>query len=168
MLFHVEMTVNLPDMDVGRVEKLETRKSWTGWRSAVVSNSQATSRISVRPARDRTPDPLIKSSLSDHTTSAYLYLSRIKSRLDRYGDPTGLLIAKPNAMILSATLPRGPKLSREDQLNSTRLFMRELNRFGITSVVDAGGGIQNYPVLLKRLRVSQVCCPVQRRLCDSQ
>jgi predicted amidohydrolase YtcJ len=66
-------------------------------------------------------------------------------QLDRHGNPTGLLIAKPNAMILYATLVKGPKLSREDQMNSTRLFMRELNRFGITSVVDAGGGFQNYP-----------------------
>ncbi len=64
---------------------------------------------------------------------------------DRHGNPTGLLIAKPNATILYATLAKGPKLSREDQINSTRLFMRELNRFGITSVVDAGGGFQNYP-----------------------
>ena len=66
-------------------------------------------------------------------------------QLDRHGNPAGLLIAKPNATILYATLARGPKLAREDQLNSTRLFMRELNRFGITSVVDAGGGYQNYP-----------------------
>jgi predicted amidohydrolase YtcJ len=64
---------------------------------------------------------------------------------DRHGDPTGLLIAKPNATILYATLAKGPKLAHEDQVNSTRLFMRELNRFGITSVVDAGGGFQNYP-----------------------
>src|ERR1700730_1514486 len=64
---------------------------------------------------------------------------------DRQGNPTGLLIAKPSAMILYATLAKGPKLSREDRLNSTRLFMRELNRFGITSAVDAGGGFQNYP-----------------------
>jgi predicted amidohydrolase YtcJ len=35
---------------------------------------------------------------------------------DRHGNPTGLLIAKPNAMILYATLAKGPKLSREDQL----------------------------------------------------
>ena len=41
--------------------------------------------------------------------------------------------------------PIGPKLSREDQLNSSRLVFRELNRFGITSVIDAGGGFQNYP-----------------------
>ena len=31
------------------------------------------------------------------------------------------------------------------QLNSTRHFMRELNRLGVTSVIDAGGGSQNYP-----------------------
>ncbi len=64
---------------------------------------------------------------------------------DKNGNPTGLLIAKPNANILYSTLAKGPKLSREDQTNSTRLFMRELNRFGITSAIDAGGGFQNYP-----------------------
>ena len=30
-------------------------------------------------------------------------------------------------------------------MNSSRHFMRELNRLGITSVIDAGGGFQNYP-----------------------
>ena len=64
---------------------------------------------------------------------------------DSRGNPTGLLIAKPNANILYSTLARGPKLSREEQLNSSRLFFRELNRFGLTSVIDAGGGFQNYP-----------------------
>src|SRR5260370_38815170 len=64
---------------------------------------------------------------------------------DSRGIPTGLLIAKPNANILYCTLARGPKLSREDQLSSSRLFFRELNRFGLTSVIDAGGGFQNYP-----------------------
>src|SRR5580700_1930672 len=64
---------------------------------------------------------------------------------DSRGNPTGLLIAKPNANILYSTLARGPKLSREDQLNSSRLFFRELNRFCLTSVIDAGGGFQNYP-----------------------
>ena len=33
----------------------------------------------------------------------------------------------------------------EDQINSSRHFMRELNRLGVTSVIDAGGGFQNYP-----------------------
>src|SRR5436190_11662595 len=64
---------------------------------------------------------------------------------DKQGNPTGLLIARPNAMILYATLGKGPKLSEEDQMNSTRHFMRELNRFGVTSAIDAGGGFQNYP-----------------------
>ncbi|GGH58958.1 hypothetical protein HNQ91_000531 [Filimonas zeae] len=64
---------------------------------------------------------------------------------DANGEPTGLLIASPNAMILYATLAKGPKLSYDHQLNSTRHFMTELNRFGITSVIDAGGGFQNYP-----------------------
>ncbi|EFE93820.1 amidohydrolase [Serratia odorifera] len=64
---------------------------------------------------------------------------------DRNGNPTGMLIAKPNAMILYATLAKGPKLPLEQQVNSTRQFMRELNRLGLTSAIDAGGGFQNYP-----------------------
>src|SRR5574341_2324032 len=64
---------------------------------------------------------------------------------DDKGNPTGLLIAKPNALILYSTLAKGPKLSHDDQVNSTRQFMRELNRFGVTSAIDAGGGFQNYP-----------------------
>src|SRR4030095_8778540 len=64
---------------------------------------------------------------------------------DARGEPTGMLIAKPNAAILYRTLAQGPKLARDDQRNSTRHFMRELNRFGITSIIDAGGGFQNYP-----------------------
>jgi len=64
---------------------------------------------------------------------------------DAAGNPTGLLLAKPNATILYASLAAGPKLPTEYQINSTRHFMRELNRLGITSVIDAGGGFQNYP-----------------------
>jgi predicted amidohydrolase YtcJ len=61
------------------------------------------------------------------------------------GEPTGLLLAKPNASILYSTLAKGPKLPFEYQLNSTRHFMRELNRLGVTGAIDAGGGFQNYP-----------------------
>src|SRR5258705_10882114 len=64
---------------------------------------------------------------------------------DPKGNPTGLLLAKPNANILYATLARGPKLPFEYQVNSTRHFMRELNRLGVTGAIDAGGGFQNYP-----------------------
>jgi predicted amidohydrolase YtcJ len=61
------------------------------------------------------------------------------------GTPTGLLLARPNAGILYATLAKGPKLPFDYQLNSTRHFMRELNRLGVTGAIDAGGGFQNYP-----------------------
>jgi predicted amidohydrolase YtcJ len=64
---------------------------------------------------------------------------------DANGNPTGLLLAKPNAGILYSTLSKGPKLPFDYQVNSTRHFMRELNRLGITGVIDAGGGFQNYP-----------------------
>jgi predicted amidohydrolase YtcJ len=64
---------------------------------------------------------------------------------DAQGNPTGLLLAQPNATILYATLAKGPKLPQDYQLNSTKHFMRELNSLGVTSVIDAGGGSQNYP-----------------------
>jgi hypothetical protein len=64
---------------------------------------------------------------------------------DSNGNPTGMLIAKPNATILYSTIAQGPTLSLEDQINSSRHYMREMNRLGITSVIDAGGGGQNFP-----------------------
>jgi len=64
---------------------------------------------------------------------------------DKNGNPTGLLIAKPNANILYSTLAKGSKAVTLRPDKFTRLFMRELNRFGLTSVIDAGGGFQNYP-----------------------
>ncbi|MEX3634087.1 amidohydrolase [Paraburkholderia sp. BR14320] len=64
---------------------------------------------------------------------------------DGAGNPTGLLLANPNAAILYATLAKGPKLPAEYQYNSTRHFMRDLNRLGVTGAIDAGGGSQNYP-----------------------
>src|SRR5438874_7524032 len=51
---------------------------------------------------------------------------------DRAGNPTGVLIARPNASLLYATLGKGPKLPDEQQMNSTRQFMRELHRLGPT------------------------------------
>jgi hypothetical protein len=44
---------------------------------------------------------------------------------DRNGYPTALLVSKPNSLILYSTLAKGPKLSLEDQVNSSRLFFRE-------------------------------------------
>lgn len=61
------------------------------------------------------------------------------------GKPTGKLIAKPNAMILYTTLAKTTVLPREQQLNSTIQYYRDLNRLGLTSAIDAGGGGQAYP-----------------------
>jgi hypothetical protein len=64
---------------------------------------------------------------------------------DRSGDPTGAVLARPSPRILLETLAKMPRLSFEDELNSTRQFMTELNRLGVTSFIDAGGGFQSYP-----------------------
>lgn len=64
---------------------------------------------------------------------------------DRFGQPTGLLVAEPNAFILYSTLSKLPELTALEKVNSTKLFMSELNSLGVTSVMDAGGGFQNFP-----------------------
>lgn len=64
---------------------------------------------------------------------------------DASGEPTGLLLADPSALILYSTLNDGPKLNMEQQMLSSRHFMKELNRLGITSSLDCGGGFQNWP-----------------------
>ncbi len=61
------------------------------------------------------------------------------------GTPTGVVMAKPSPRILLEIIAAAPKLDPLDQANSTRQFMRELNRLGVTSAIDAGGGFQFYP-----------------------
>lgn len=61
------------------------------------------------------------------------------------GTPTGVVMAKPSPRILLEIIAAAPKLDPQDQANSTRQFMRELNRLGVTSAIDAGGGFQFYP-----------------------
>jgi len=64
---------------------------------------------------------------------------------DHAGNPTGLLLAAPSAAILYSTLAKGPVLDPAQQEVSTRHFLRELNRFGVTSAIDAAGGFQSFP-----------------------
>lgn len=64
---------------------------------------------------------------------------------DSEGNPTGLLTAEPNAYILYSTLAKLPELNYAEKINSTLQFMTELNRLGVTAVMDAGGGFQNFP-----------------------
>ncbi|MEV5518743.1 amidohydrolase [Streptomyces flaveolus] len=63
----------------------------------------------------------------------------------RDGEPTGMLLAAPSALILYSTLAKAPILDEEHRKTSTRHFLRELNRFGLTSAIDAAGGFQNFP-----------------------
>lgn len=67
------------------------------------------------------------------------------SRIEFTPDGGAILHAEPSPVILYQTVAALPSLSDDDQVNSTLHFYRELNRFGITSVVDPGGGGHDYP-----------------------
>lgn len=64
---------------------------------------------------------------------------------DAEGNPTGLLIADPNPMILYKTIAALPQLSEQEQYNSSLHFYRKLLSLGVTSAVDAGGGGHQFP-----------------------
>ena len=64
---------------------------------------------------------------------------------DYQGHPTGMLLAAPQAGILYGTIAKAPGLGAEQRLNGTRHFLAELNRFGLTSAIDAAGGFQSFP-----------------------
>jgi len=64
---------------------------------------------------------------------------------DKSGNPTGLVTARTTLAGLVSVVLRIPGLSPEQQALSTRHFMRECNRLGLTSVGDHGGSGQFYP-----------------------
>jgi predicted amidohydrolase YtcJ len=64
---------------------------------------------------------------------------------DANGSLTGLMFAKETPKAIYTTLALTTKLTPEERINSSIHFNRELNRFGLTSIVDAGGGGQNFP-----------------------
>jgi len=66
-------------------------------------------------------------------------------RYELTDDGGAILWAEPNPTILYQTIGALPGLSEENQVNSTKHFYRELNRFGLTSVIDAGGGGHIFP-----------------------
>lgn len=79
--------------------------------------------------------------IDEHTKAPHG--SRIE--LGPNGKPTGLLIADPHAGLLYKTIANLPGLSEKDQANSTIQFFYELARFGLTSVIDVGGGGHFFP-----------------------
>jgi predicted amidohydrolase YtcJ len=56
-----------------------------------------------------------------------------------------LLHADPHPIILYEAVGKLPPMSPEQQINSSLHWFRELNRFGLTSAVDAGGGGHAFP-----------------------
>jgi len=64
---------------------------------------------------------------------------------DYAGNPTGFLIAAPSSAVMYDALAKAPVLGQEGKLESTRHFLRELNRLGVTSAVDAAGGSLDFP-----------------------
>jgi len=61
------------------------------------------------------------------------------------GKLTGVLLAEPSPTILYQTIDSLPPLAADEMINSTRQFYSELNRFGMTSGIDAGGGGHKFP-----------------------
>ncbi|GGP75084.1 amidohydrolase [Shewanella ulleungensis] len=64
---------------------------------------------------------------------------------DEQGELTGRLFADPNPMILYKTIGALPQLSQQEQMNSSKQYLKKLLSFGITSVIDAGGGGHFFP-----------------------
>ncbi|MCV2485188.1 amidohydrolase [Flavobacterium sp. SH_e] len=64
---------------------------------------------------------------------------------DANGNLTGLMYAKETPKAIYMTMGLTTKLNPEERINSSIQFNRELNRFGLTSVIDAAGGSQNFP-----------------------
>jgi len=64
---------------------------------------------------------------------------------DAQGNPTGLMLAEPHPGIFYGKIAALPKTTKEVEANSTIHMFRELARYGLTGVIDAGGGGFNYP-----------------------
>ncbi|MEM6808488.1 MAG: amidohydrolase [Pseudomonadota bacterium] len=60
-------------------------------------------------------------------------------------DGGAIIQAKPNPDLLYGTIGALPPMTAEQQAVSTKHFYAELNRFGLTSVIDAGGGGHHFP-----------------------
>ena len=101
-------------------------------------------RLPASPLRPRAPERRRAAGGRLHEGHPGAARRRDRARCARQSRPD-CCWPSPTPAILYATLAKGPKLPFEYQVNSTRHFMRELNRLGVTGAIDAGGGFQNYP-----------------------
>ena len=91
-----------------------------------------------------------------------------KLETDGAGKPTGGITGGQNAII--ALFDRLPKPSLEQQVEGTRKFFRELNRLGMTGVVDPGGNNllpSDYQALFQVWRQGQLTIRVAYALCGN-
>jgi predicted amidohydrolase YtcJ len=68
-----------------------------------------------------------------------------KIERDADGHPSGNVFATPNPAIFYSLLGKLPRFDEATAENSTQWMFHELARYGLTSVIDAGGGGFNYP-----------------------
>ncbi|MEE8303014.1 MAG: amidohydrolase, partial [Candidatus Tectomicrobia bacterium] len=64
---------------------------------------------------------------------------------DKDGKPTGLMLAEPHPGIFYGKIAALPGTTPAVEANSTMHLFYELARFGLTGIIDAGGGGFNYP-----------------------
>ena len=84
----------------------------------------------------------LKALKIDEKTPA-LPLTRYEKGPD--GKLTGAVLAEPSPNLLYKIIAELPALTDAEIENSTKHFFRELNSFGMTSSVDAGGGGHRFP-----------------------
>jgi predicted amidohydrolase YtcJ len=85
---------------------------------------------------------------------------------DANGNPTGGVTGGNNAIV--ALFDKLPKPNFEEQVEGTKKFFRELNRLGITGVVDPGGNNvspEDYQAVFKVWREGQMTVRVAYSLC---
>jgi predicted amidohydrolase YtcJ len=91
-----------------------------------------------------------------------------KLEKDADGKPTGGITGGQNAII--ALFDRLPKPTFEQQVDGTRKFFRELNRLGLTGLVDPGGNNllpSDYQALFQVWRQGQMTVRVAYSLCGN-
>ena len=92
--------------------------------------------------------------------------ARGKLERDANGKPTGGVSGGQNAII--ALFDRLPKPTYEEQVEGTKKFFRELNRLGITGVVDPGGNNmtpESYQALFQVWREHELTVRIAYALC---
>src|SRR5579864_1560827 len=91
-----------------------------------------------------------------------------KPEKDAAGKPTGGITGGQNAII--ALFDRLPKPTFDQQVDGTRKFFRELNRLGLTGVIDPGGNNllpADYQALFQVWRQGQMTLRVAYDLCSN-